>query len=211
MHNLRIETLQELLENGRKAVKYAWEHYDNLKERGSTYTLYGPYSYGIGAGLPCELTPKHERKLSKQTRRKHYTIYELDSNYNLLRVISMRDYTSIECIYYCFTLDGVQYAYPFRQDQKCLFKDEAFAIRYENSKLQYMGIISRNYIHANFYEHVSDERVIVNSYVLSTVAQHTVHGYPVDWGAPIGALNSPVQHGCWEENVVSTDFSQWLK
>ena len=45
MHELNICDLQNLILDGRKAMQYAWDHYDELITRNVIYTLYGPYDY----------------------------------------------------------------------------------------------------------------------------------------------------------------------
>lgn len=210
-HNLGYCELDWLILEGKLALEYAWEHYDELVARECAYRLYGPYCYRTGAGSPGSLTSKRERELKKQTRRKNYLIYELDSNYKLLRVISVRDYKKVELIHHCFECDGTQYGVSFREERKESFGFEVDVVRYRDELPAYYGIASRERILAHFYEYSSNERVNVLCYDYCRSRQSTAYGYPVDWDSPIGGLSSPVDKGSWEEDVRYTDFSKFFE
>lgn len=211
MCEISLDKLEQLRQKGEFLAHYAWEHYEELAARGKVYTLYGPYDYGIGAGMPGKFIPQRSRKLTKQTRRKNYLIYDLDCEFRLLRVTSVRDYTRVESIYHCFELDGVQYAYPFRGTEKKYFKGEVLAVCNVEGKPQYLAFMRPNYLLIEFFEHINPEKMMVTLYAYAPNAKITVHGYPVDNSAPIGALNSNVERGCWEEVPTNIDFSQWFK
>jgi len=83
---LNIEDLKQMLVAGRRARQYALDHYEELAAREAVYTLYGPYDYRIGAATPGPIVSKNSRKLAFKTKRKNYLVYELDSDYKLLRV-----------------------------------------------------------------------------------------------------------------------------
>lgn len=210
MYEISVNEIDQFLRDGRQVAQYAWDHYEELVTREKMYTLYGPYEYGIGAGIPGKFIPSNSRKLTKQTRRKNYVIYELDSSFRLLRTVTVRDYTKVESTYHCFDYDGVQYAYPFRGTDKKSFKREVLAIRTVDQKPQYWAAIGPNSVLVHFFEHIDSERMAVTLYSYTPTARFTVHGYPVDHSAPIGALNSPVERGYWEEPAAYTDFSAWF-
>lgn len=211
MYEIGVDGLQKLMNEGRNAVQYAWEHYEELAARKHTYTLYGPYAYHIGAGVPSKMTHKSARKLLKSTRRKDYLVYELDENYKVLRTISVMNHTEVECIFHHFEIGGATYAYPFSGNKKSLYNDEINVIHYSNEKPSYFGLISQGFIFAQFYEYVEPNRMFVSTYRFSPNAKYTRYGYPIDWNAPIGALNSPVDRHEAEEVPEYIDFSCWFK
>lgn len=210
MHEISVEYLDQLLLDGRSAAQYAWDHYEKLTKREAVYTLYGPSEYGIGAAMPGKFISKRSRELKKQTRRKSYIIYELDSNYKLLRTTLIRNYREIETVYHCFELNGIQYACPFYGTKKKFTRDEVLAVGYSGAQPCFLGFLSEHSLLAQFFDYESHNKMIVTTYSYSTVSKYSSHGYPVDFTAPIGALNSPVNRGTWEEEITDTDFSKWF-
>lgn len=210
MIDLTLEDLKQLLLDGRRAAQYALDHYEELAAREAVYTLYGPYAYGIGAAIPGKFISKSARSLTLKTRREKYIIYELDSEYKLLRT---RDVFNLvrDNTYQCFELDGIQYAYPFVCNQKEVGRDEVIALKWKDGKPYYYAFLSKNVVFATFFEYVSPEKVIVTEYGYNRVSEYSVHGYPTDFDAPIGALNSAAYRVCWEEEPMYTDFSQWFR
>ena len=211
MRNITYDELDQLLLEGNNARIYAWEHYEDLSARTSEHKLYGPYCPGLGAGIPGSLTSAKNRELKKQTRRKNYHIYELNSDYKLIRMISIVDYTNVEMIYHCFEYNGTQYAIPFRGERKELSNCQNVVIRYRDGLPAYLGFASKAYLLAHFYECCSNSKVLVTCYAYSREARQSVYGLPVDWNALPGEPASPVEIATWEENVRYTDFSQWFK
>lgn len=211
MYEIGIDSLSQLLEDGRTAAEYAWKHYEELAKRKHSHTLYGPYAYDIGACIPSKMTPKRARKLTPSTRRKDYLIYQLDEEYNVIRTISMMDYSKVDCVYHHFELNGVWYAYPFRGEEKALYKDTTAILKFSDGKPVYFGLASRNLLFAQFYEYVSSEKMIVSTYRYWPTAKFTQYGYPADREAPLGALNSPVDFHCTEEVSEYIDFSHWFQ
>ena len=210
MIDLTIEEIKKIQLDGRKAAQYAWDHYEELVEREKVYTLYGPYAYGIGAGIPWGFIPKSSRNLTMKTRRKNYNIYELDGEYRLLRVRQVCNSVNNHT-YECFELDGVQYACPFLFNRKERCRSEVIAVEYKDGSPCFLGFLSKNVVYAHFLENVSQEKVFITSYSYNPISEYTPHGYITDINAPIGALNSAVQRVCREEEKVYTDFSQWFK
>lgn len=211
MYEIGINELRHLLENGQKAVQYTWDNYEELAAREHSHTLYGPYAYEIGACIPSKMTPDIARKLLPSTRRRNHLIYELDGEHKVIRTISVRDYTKVECIYHHFDLDGVSYAYPFRGDKKVMYTDAICMLKFINRKPVYYGVVRKSFLFIQFYEYIDTERMIVSTYRYNPDAQLTRYGYPIDPDAPIGALNSCVDRHCREEPTKYIDFSHWFQ
>lgn len=210
MYEIGVAELHQLFVEAREAAKYAREHYDDFASREHTYTLYGPEAYDIGASVPSVLTPTRARKLLKSTRRKNYIIYELDSGYRVLRTIHMIDYTRTDCTYHHFELEGIQYAYPFRERDGRMYTDKITVLKYDKGRPSYYAIVARNLLFAQFYEYPEHDKMIVSTYRYWPNGKYTLLGLPVDWNAPIGELNSPVERHCTEEAPIEIDFSKWF-
>lgn len=209
MIDLTLEDLKQLLLDGRRARRYAWDHYEELAAREAVYTLYGPYAYGTGAAIPWGYTPKRARNLTLKTRRKKYVIYELDREYRLLRVTQVLDSVNINT-YHCFDLDGIQYACPFLPDQKKKGYGNTIALSCKDGKPYFYAFLAENVLFVRYCEYVSQGKALMTEYGYNPVSEYTLHGYLTDPDAPIGALNSAANRLCWEEEPVYTDFSQWF-
>ncbi len=209
-HKMGLAELDQLIQDGRDAMRYAWDHYEELVAREAVYTLYGPSDYGIGAGIPGKFIPERSRKLLKKTRRKNYIIYKLDSEYKLLRTTTMRDYTTAAYVYHCFEINGIQYACAFHTDKKEIYFNEVLAVGCENGRPSYMGHLRERSLLVQFFEYPAEDKAFVTTYSYAPVSKFSAHGYPVDHNAPIGALNSPVEIGYWEENITDIDFSRFF-
>ncbi len=210
MIDLSLEDLKQILLEGRRARQYARDHYEELAAREAVYTLYGPYAYGTGAAIPWGFIPKRARDLTLKTRRKKYNIYELDSEYKLLRVRQVFNCAN-DNTYQCFELDGIQYACPFLFNQKENCYSEVIALSYKDGKPYYSGFLAENVLFAHFFEYVSQEKVLITQYAYNPVSKYTLHGYLTDPDAPIGALNAAANRLCWEEEIMFTDFSRWFR
>ncbi|MBQ5601940.1 MAG: hypothetical protein IIU77_03850, partial [Clostridia bacterium] len=172
MKDLNIEDLKQLLSDGIQARQYAWDHYEELVAREAVYTLYGPYDYGIGAATPGKLIPKASRVLTLKTRKKSYMTYELDGEYNLIRVNRVLN-SKQGGTHHCFELNGIRYACPFRYNQKEIARrDEVLSVGYNDGKPYYYGTLGEHFVLANFYEYVSPEIMHVIGY-----SYHPVSGY----------------------------------
>lgn len=210
MIDLTLEDLKQLLLDGRRARQYARDHYEELAAREAVYTLYGPYAFHTGAAVPWGYTPKHARNLTLKTRRKNYLIYELDSEYKPIRVREVFNSVNDDTFHF-FELDGIQYACPFLFNQKEMSLGEVVAVSYKDGRPFYHAFLSENVLFIRFCEYVSQGKALMTEYSYNTVSKYSLHGYPTDFDAPIGALNSAAQRVCWEEEPVYTDFSQFFK
>ncbi len=210
MNNLNLEDLKKLLLDGRRAAQYAWDHYEELVARETVYTLFGPYAYGTGAAIPGKFMPKSARNLTLKTRRKNYIIYELDSEYRLLRTRDIFNSVN-DNTYQCFELDGIQYAYPFSHDQKKMGCDEVLALSYKDGKPYYLGFLRKRSIIVHFFEYVSQEKVLVTAYYYNPTSKYSHQGYPTDPDAPLDTPTSAATRSYWEEEPMYTDFSYLLE
>lgn len=210
MYEIGLESLQQIMREARAAAKYAREHYDLLASREKTYTLYGPEADFIGACIPSSMTPSRARNLLPKTHRKNYVIYELDEAYLPLRTIHVLDYNKVNLTYHHFTYNGISYAYPFRGRGNEIATDDIAVLKLSEDRTQYFALASRNLLFIQFYTYESENTMSVSTYRYFPTAKYTIHGYPVDWNAPIGALNSPVQRNCYQEPVNNIDFSRWF-
>lgn len=209
MKDLNMEDLKQLLLDGRRALKYAWDHYEELAAREAVYTLYGPHDHEIGAGIPDKSISKASRILTFKTRKKNYLSYELDSEYKLIRVNHVLN-SEHNGTYHCFELNGIQYACPFKYNQKKIEGYDVIAVGYKDGKPYYCGILGEFRVFADFYEYVSPEKMHVIGYYYNPLADCSYYGYPVDPEAPLGELNSPAGRSCRDEKPVYTDFSKFF-
>lgn len=205
-----IPQLDQMIQQGRQAAQYAWEHYEELAARRHTHTLYGPYAYNIGANIPSSITPKQARKLLPKTKRKDYLIYELDEAHKVLRTICVTGHSQIERVFHHFELDGTVYAYPFSGTDKAMSLDKTTMLKMEDGKPVFFAIARKNFLLAQFYEYPDSEKMLITTYRYSPNAKYSIHGYPIDPGAPIGALNSCVIVQHTQEHPEYIDFSAWF-
>lgn len=208
MYEITMDELQQMLRDRCIAIKYAWDHREEITSREHAFTLYGPYVPGIGASIPCNtVTSKRARKLVHKTRRKDYIIYHLDESYQVLRTILVLDRKTSH-IHHHFELDGAVYVYTYESpalNQRIEF------FRYKDGKPVSYGEILSNFVFVQFYEYVDAEKMLVTTYRYSPKAKHSIYGHPIDPDAPIGADNSSVHQRFYEETPENTDFSRWFK
>lgn len=217
MIDVTMEELKQLLLTGRRVMRYALDHHDELVMREAVYTLYGPYDYGCGAARPGRLTPKRARNLTLKTRRKDYLIYELDDQYNLLRVkpalnskISSRDTE------HCFELDDVWYSCYFPSGcppvESPYLHPRIEAVKYKDGKPCYWASLGYNSVLLQCFEHVAPEKMIVTEYSYYPTSEYASGGHLTDPNAPMGAPGCPASRLCvYEIEPMYTDFSQWFK
>ena len=210
MIDLSLDDLKRLLSDGRRARLYALDHYEELAAREPVHILYGPYTDGTGANIPGGFTPKRARNLSLKTRKKNYIIYELDSEYKLLRARQVFNSVNDQT-YQCFELDGIQYACPFLFNQKEKSYRNVIALTWKDGKPYYSAFLAKNVLIASFFEYVSSEKVLITEYTYNPVSKYATQGLLTDPDAPIGAPNAAAQRLGYEEEPMYTDFSQWFQ
>lgn len=205
------EEMNQLINKAEIAKQYAWDHFDALASRKAVYTLYGARSDFLGAASPESLIKDSHRKLSKQTRRQTYTVYELDADYHVIRVTHVRKDGSVDCTYHVFELDGVFYARPFDGTEKKAYPTSSTeAIKTENGKPVYYSQSYPNRLFCEFYEYPTDDLRRCRQYVYLPHCELTSCRQVPDWNAPYGAPNSPVIFHCIENAPQMLDFSKWF-
>ena len=210
MYEISMDELHQLWMEFRKAAKYAREHYEDFATRKHTYTLYGDVGYALGVEIPSNFTPQKARKLSTKTRRKNYTMYELDDAFRVLRTAYIVKYTEFDCIYHHFDWNGTSYAYPFRGNGKQLYTDEIAVLKKSDEKPTMFACASKPLLFVQFYEYLENGKMNVSTYRYWPTAKITEHGYPVDRNAPLDALNCPVSRHETVETPEFVDFAKWL-
>lgn len=201
--------MDKIINDAYIAFDYAWEHYIELRDRKVAHVLYGPNAHATGAAWPGFGIKDKERQLLKKTRRKEYMLYELDGNYQILCNKTIKD-GKIQCSYYHFELNGVQYARSFLEDRKAVYTDNVYCVKYLKDEPAYCASVSKNYLYLEMFEYLPEERCIATRYSYYPASKITQHGYPMSFDAPYGAVNSPVTVRCYETKVQSIDFSRWF-
>lgn len=204
--------LDGILSNSLKAFSYAEDNYFELKGRQVFYTLYGAKSLDIGAVSPSSLTSARERNLTKTTKRKTYTVYELDQDYQIMCNRIVRDGTT-QYSYLHFELEGIRYARAFFGDSNKFYTNVVHCLKYSEHGLVYYAQASPSMLYIEFYEmlHEGDRNdVIVTSYLYYPNRTRSEVGTPISRNAPLGATESPVAVSCYEDTLPNTDFSQWF-
>lgn len=202
--------MNKMIADGNKAFHYAWDHYEELKERPAKYTLYGPRSPRLGILAAGHMTPAKERRLQKQTKRKDYTVYELDQDFQVLRIKHVKNYNQIDCTYHLFELDGVVYARPFLKDEKIFYTGRTIAVKFFDGRPLYHAVTDTHYLCVDFYEYPRPDCVHTTCYLYLPASKVTSAGQVVSWDAPIGAQNSPVTLDFCEEEYHHIDFSEYV-
>ena len=210
MYKIDIDGLELLMSKGQEGLKYAWEHYDDLAARQHSYVLYGAIEQPLGACIPSNLVPRSCRTLRKKTRRKEYTIYQLDENFRVVRTIDMFNYSRVDDVCHHFVLDDMVFACSFKWGEKKKFDDRIYAYKFKDGKPIFFMDSRKSYLYVEFCEYVSADKMIVTSYSYWPNSEYTQFGYKADRNAPLGALNSPVQWSCREEIPAYIDFSHWI-
>ena len=212
MYEITNDGLLQLLNEANSKRSFFWEHYEELAARKACYTLYGPVSDGPGALVPCLFTSPGERKLKKELPQgKGYAIYELDENYQVIRTTHIRDYTRVLCTCHHYEIDGVTYVCEFHSDKKQWFRDEIYALRYENGRPVYFAYCRGNYILAYFMEYVSPKKMMVTARGFSNQFETSIHRLAPDWDAPPNTPHSLSTLSYREEQVPNIDFSRFFK
>ena len=205
------EELHELIEKGKRAKAYAWEHYEELAAREAVHTLYGPSEVFMGAATPCHLIRANVRKLTHKTRRKQYLKYELDQDYRVIRVVSVYPTKNGDYIHHVFELDGVTYGCPFKVNEKRFADDRIEAIFISEGKPRYYAQTYESGIFCEFYEYPTEDSRLNTGYLYSKNCQTTSYQMKPNWDAPFGAPDSPVSKHCYDSTPQYLDFSIYFR
>lgn len=212
MISVTYTELDEILSNSLKAFSYAEDNYNALKERQVFHTLYGAKSLDIGAASPSSLTSARERNLTKATKRKTYTVYELDQDYQIMCNRIIRNGIT-QYSYLHFELEGIRYARAFFGDGNVFYTNVVHCQKYSEKGLVYYAQASPSMLYIEFYEmlHEGDGKdVIVTAYLYYPNRTRSEIGTPISRNAPLGAPDSPVTVSCYEDTLPNTDFSKWF-
>jgi hypothetical protein len=170
------------------------------------YTLYGPSCPYVGALAAGHLVSPNARTLRKTTRRKHFLIYEFDSNCKILRIKHIRDYDKIDCTTHFFELDGITYGRAFLKDEKRFYTNYAFAVKQKNGRPDYFAITTSKFLCVDIYEYPCNNRVSTTCYQYYPQSEFTTAGVRADWDVPMGAKNSPVTVSVYDQPYTHIDF-----
>ncbi len=212
------------------AIDYFQKNYEEIANRPCAYRLYGAYEIdGIGPLRPRPLKGTvFPRKLStKYTRRKNYTIYELDKSYKVLRIIHMLDYNALDCVYHFFDLGEYTYAYPvFPHWSNKVYPieipywdayTEICAQKYKNGHPFATLVCNMSRLITEYYEYISDSEIDLTTYwyypTKKTMYGIKTNGYEeVIEDAPFESVHSPVVVGnCIEKRTYDYDFSKYFQ
>ena len=109
----------------------------------------------------------------------------------------------IDVHYLHFQLNGVHYARGFYLGIKKDWENNQLlhAIRYINGMPQYYAVIDDDLVIAEFYEYVSDEKMLVTTYYYRPKK---------NWDAPPDSPEYPVHYDCAERIPQSIDFERFF-
>lgn len=211
MKTFTLTELEELLAVCQRAIQFAQDHRVVIESRPHVYTLYGPPSDLVGACAPCRsLTPIRERKLMRSTSRKDYMIYELDEKYMPIRNIRVADNRLLYSFHH-FDYEGFRFAFNYGKYPQAVDRARIFGTKYENGKPVLFVAAQWGSLCALYFEYLSNERMEVSDYNMKAKKSRIPRDIPLDWEAPFGTENSPVQVCSYEDSVCYTDFSKWFE
>ncbi len=211
MKEATLTEIREWIQDAKFATQHVLEHYDELLARCACYTRYGKLGNGLVDILsPSKyMAPKGARTLTKSTRKTDYVAYDFDENFRMLctREVSEGYYGS-KCPH--FYIGDTQYAALFYEPNGKLFYSKSYVIRYANNRPILYIVCDKSVMYVHCYEYMEPGLMHVTSYYVYLKAKE-LHGVTLNWDAPIGAPNSPVQVQQWAEEPQDTDLSKWFK
>lgn len=205
MISVSYSELDKIISDAILAFDYAQLNLDKLKQRQVFCTLYGAHSLGIGAASPSKLTSIRERKLSKSTRRRVYTVYELDAKNQVIcnRIV---DNGKIHCSHYHFELDGIRYARSFFGESDEFYTDVVHCMKFCGTAPLFYAEASPSMLYIEYYERKPEGGVFVTCYSYFPKRKLSEKGIPISREAPFGAPDSPVTVTCYEDVLPNLDF-----
>lgn len=210
MVELSYNDMHRMMDAGMAAYEYAWNHYDELNGREAKYVLYSPRAYGLGvlaAGFP--VSPK-DRILQTKTRRKNYLQYELDENFQVLRIRHINRYNHIDCTYHLFEKEGILFARPFLQDRKGFYRKIVYAVQITNGDPVFFAEMNDKRLCVDFYAYPNPNTVAISTVLYQPNSKYTSAGQLMSFDAPYGANNSPVSLDYREEEYHRLNFADYF-
>ncbi len=212
MIELTYDDLDCFLQDALDAFNYAELNFDSLCNRPVAYTLFGPDTHGIGAASPSHLVADKERKLALKTRRRSYTKYELDNEFQLLsnRIV---DNGSIDCSYYHFDLNGVHYARGFSGIGNTFYTDVVYCLKVENQMPIFYAEASPSFLYIEFYSYRKDSRsdeAVVTSYMYYPNRKSSDSNGLLSRDFHIADQNSPISISSYSTIIPNICFSRFF-
>ena len=200
------EAFQKIAEDSQMAYEYAETHYEELMRRNVSHILYGPPSYGPGAGFPSRrLTKDHERILKPKTRRKVFKAYYFDSNWDLLYIQDFGE-KGLSCTLLHFWIGNTNYARYFLRDTNDFYSTIVFSTHYDGAKPIYCAFADPCRIYAEYFHHKNEELIEYSWYDYYPNRKLSEKGTPLTKEAPFGAEDSPVSCGSGFFEPQKSDF-----
>lgn len=190
----------QILECGCDAFDYGETHFEELMNREVVHRLYGAPAYGPGAAFPSrQLTRDSTRILkSKNRRRKNYTEYCFDTNWDLLYSRYYGD-GGLDCTVLHYWIDGINYSRFFLGDSAAFYKYEIFSVMFDDKQPVRCTLSSRTRVYVEYYEDRPDDATHTLKdftwYNYYPSRQFSEKGIPLTKEAPFGSPNSPVDFG----------------
>ncbi len=206
---------EQILRDSEYAYSYAEAHFDELMARPVAHVLYGPDSYGMGAGQPSQrMVPYKERILRDKTRRKRFWAYYLDSNWNLLYCREMVETNRIMSTVINFWIDDTNYARWFFEDRNAFYMSEVFSVQYQSGTPVRFAMACRDCrVYVEYLQSISGDQdeplTICNWFDYYPTRTVDRDGTVLSKDAPFGAKNSPVKMGKEVFRTIDMDFSHW--
>ena len=210
IHDFGYSDMHRIMASCWEAYHVACTYYDQLQNRQTAYTLYGPNSLHLGILAAGHLCPSKLRKLSIKTSSKKYLKYEFDKDYNLLRIVKMTNYDKVYCTHHIFEEDGVLFCCAFKQDRNIHTSKNVYAVKYVNGDPLYFAISTPQTLIIDLYEYPTPYRVKTNSYLYSPSSKYCSTGLKASWSAPLGAQDSPVTLDYCDEEYAHLNFYDYL-
>lgn len=166
------EEMQKALLDGRAAVKYAQEHFEQLKTEADNADIikYGSACSGIGQFCPSLIKPrifynfKKGRFLKEKPQTERYAVYEVDKGNNPIR---LRTYNKFGCdmSVYFFEKDGYRYAPAFIGETDHDYMKMSFKFRCENDRVMEYYEIESSRVSGECYDYSHLDEGYIECYV----------------------------------------------
>lgn len=200
MQESLYKEFQQIQEMGCAAFEYGEIHFEELIHREVSHTLYGAQTYGPGAAFPSRQLIKDSMRIlqSKCRRRKNYTEYCFDANWDLLY---SRHYVDgkLDCTVLHYWLEGINYSRFFFQDSAMFYKDEIFGVKFNGKTPVRCSLSSQTRVYVEYYtDHSNDSTHTLKDFIWYNyypTREYSAKGIPLTKNALFGTTNSPVDFG----------------